>query len=82
MQNMLRRRTVDELLDACELRGRRRLGRVEIEAQALEVHQRAGLGDVAADDLLERSLQQVCGGVVAASLAPRGGSGEYGSATP
>ena len=65
-------RTVDELLDARELSGRRRLGRVEVEAQALEVHQRARLGDVAADDLLERSLQQVRRSVVAARLAKQG----------
>ena len=61
-------RTVDELLDARKLSRRRRLWRVEIEAQALEINQRARLGDIVANDLLESSLQQVRGSMVAAGL--------------
>ena len=38
----------------------------EVKAQVLGRHQRAGLGDMLAQDLLKRSVEQVGGGVVAA----------------
>ena len=41
----------------------------KVKAQVLGRHQRAGLGDVLAQDLLKGSVEQVRGGVVAAQEA-------------
>ena len=52
----------------------------EVKAQVLGRHQRAGLGDMLAQDLLKGGVEQVRGGVVAAQEATalgveRGGHG-------
>jgi len=49
---------------------RHALGQVEVEAQAVEPDQRPLLTDVRAEDLLQRGLQQVRRGVVAAHALP------------
>ena len=57
---------VDQVLDGLELLGGQSLEVGEVKAQVLGRHQRAGLGDMLAQDLLKRSVEQVGGGVVAA----------------
>ena len=71
---------VDQVLDSLELLGRQGLEVREVKAQVLGRHQRAGLGDMLAQDLLKGGVEQVRGGVVAAQEATtlsveRGGHG-------
>ena len=71
---------VDQVLDSLELVGRQSLEVREVKAQVLGRHQRAGLGDMLAQDLFKGSVEQVRGGVVAAQEATalgveRGGHG-------
>ena len=60
---------VDQVLDSLELLGGQSLEVCKVKAQVLGRHQRAGLGDVLAQDLLKGSVEQVRGGVVAAQGA-------------
>ena len=57
---------VDQVLDSLELLGGQGLEVRKVKAQVLGRHQRAGLGDVLAQDLLKGGVEQVRGGVVAA----------------
>ena len=71
---------VDQVLDSLELLGGQGLEVRKVKAQVLGRHQRAGLGDVLAQDLLKGGVEQVRGGVVAAQEATalgveRGGHG-------
>ena len=71
---------VDQVLDSLELLGGQGLEVREVKAQVLGRHQRAGLGDMLAQDLLKGGVEQVRGGVVAAQEATalgveRGGHG-------
>ena len=71
---------VDQVLDSLELLGGQSLEVRKVKAQVLGRHQRAGLGDVLAQDLLKGGVEQVRGGVVAAQEATalgveRGGHG-------
>ena len=71
---------VDQVLDSLELLGGQGLKVREVKAQVLGRHQRAGLGDMLAQDLLKGGVEQVRGGVVAAQEATalgveRGGHG-------
>ena len=60
---------VDQVLDSLELLGGQSLEVREVKAQVLGRHQRAGLRDVLAQDLLKGGVEQVRGGVVAAQEA-------------
>ena len=60
---------VDQVLDSLELLRGQSLEVREVKAQVLGRHQRAGLGDVLAQDLLKGGVEQVRGGVVAAQEA-------------
>ena len=60
---------VDQVLDSLELLEGQSLEVRKVKAQVLGRHQRAGLGDVLAQDLLKGSVEQVRGGVVAAQEA-------------
>ena len=71
---------VDQVLDSLELLGGQGLKVREVKAQVLGRHQRAGLGDMLAQDLLKGGVEQVRSGVVAAQEATalgveRGGHG-------
>ena len=71
---------VDQVLDSLELLGGQGLEVREVKAQVLGRHHRASLGDMLAQDLLKRSVEQVRGGMVAAQEATalgieRGGHG-------
>ena len=71
---------VDQVLDSLELLGGQGLEVREVKAQVLGRHQRASLGDMLAQDLLKRGVEQVRGGVVATQEATalgveRGGHG-------
>ena len=79
---------VNQVLDSLELLGRQGLEVREVKAQVLGRHQRAGLGDMLAQYLLKRSVEQMRGGVVAAQETTalgveRGGHGSTdGQRTP
>ena len=73
---------VDQVLDSFELLGGQGLEVREVKAQVLGRHQRTGLGDMLAQNVLKRGVEQVGSGVVAAQEATALGveRGDHGSA--
>ena len=60
---------VDAGLQPLQFGGRDRPGAVEVEAQPIEIHQGAGLGDGGIHQLFQGGLEQVGGGVVGLGAA-------------